>query len=178
MADIKKKYPDYFYFCISRDPTTRIISSYFSKIQRYAKHYHKIAYLAGKLGQLTGGIKALQDSRITAKHITKIISFDQLLDGLLKHGISFDSHFDLQSKITQKDETDYDMVLKIENLRQDLNRLCTLVGLQNELIDGLGQWNQSLPEHNIKIILTPQRSANIWQLYKDDFELFDYPKPE
>ena len=178
IVEIKQKYPDYFIFCISRDPTTRIISSYFSKIQRYAKQFNKTAYLAGKMGQVMGGIKALQDSRISAKHVTKIISFDQMLDGLLKHGIEFDGHFNLQSKITNKAETDYDMVLKIENLQQDLSRLCTEVGLQNALIDRLGQWNQSLPEHNNKIIMTPQRSDNIWQLYQKDFELFDYPKPE
>ena len=148
IQSLRAAHNDYFWFCAKRDPIKRLISSYRSKIHRYAIHVDRKAYWRGVLGQILEGPKAIDDSRYLAKHVARRISFDELIAGLSLTGVSFDAHFEQQHKITCLDLIAYNAILAQENLEQDFSDLCKNAGLPQTDLSLRTLNASSLPREN------------------------------
>lgn len=168
---------DFTWVAVKRDPKKRILSSYRSKIHRYAMAFDRKAYRRGILGQLMEGIKGFDDSRYLAKHVAKSISFEQMMLGLKDHGLSFDSHFILQTQAIGFDDIRYDMILAQENLEEDLRTMCDSLGVGFPFEDGLRKLNESFGSAIVEIVQTPLSDRLVSELYREDFEKFGYPFP-
>ncbi len=174
---LRDELSDYIWFGATRDPLKRIVSGYHSKVHRYAKHFDPAAYRKGQWGQLREGLKAIDDSRYVAKHVALQIPFSEMLQGLKRHGVGFDPHFELQCNILALDDIDYDMLLRQEHLEEDLRELCRKADLPFPFSDGLPRFNTSTVRGKVTVSLNSEDIALITDLYEQDFTRFNYPFP-
>lgn len=176
IGKLRSKRSDFFWMALKRDPLSRLISSYQSKIHRYAKKYDKLAYYRGSLKRFRHGLKAIDDSRYTSLEVSKLISFDDMVVGLQNREPSFDIHFALQTDIIAMDHVDYDMIIPQENLEQGLFEVCNKINHEHLLQNGLPQHNRSFAKEKKRVTLRPKSRKIINEVYARDFELLGYPK--
>lgn len=175
---LRDLYPDYRFLANVRDPYARAVSNYFSKINRYCKHFDRTSYLRGKVGHLLKGPKTWSDGRVANGFMQDRISFAQMLAGLQRHGVDFDAHFAQQSDLLQLDHIRYDRFLRLEALDTEFRTAMTDLGLPPDMLSRLG----SIPRRNFSAyrgteadLLTDATKAAIRALYPDDFAKLDYP---
>ncbi|WP_127114846.1 sulfotransferase family 2 domain-containing protein [Shimia sediminis] len=178
LQGLQTEYAEYYWFCIARNPINRIVSSYNSKLQRYAKTFAKGIYLRSRLATLGDGLKTLDDSRNTSRQVARRISFDDMLKGLKKNGVSFDQHFEEQAVLTAQSSLTYDQILKLETLDDDLASLASRTGVGPIEAVRKAKWNSSLQTGLTVADLTRRHMEQIVDLYRQDFEVFGYSLPE
>ena len=177
IAGLRRKYDDYYWFCVKREPVKRLVSSYHNKVHRYAQIADRKAYFKGTLGKFGEGLKGIDNSRYLAMHVARYISFEELVDGLLRTGLNFDNHFKRQHEILSLDNVHYDMQLRQENLTDDFAEMCSQAGLGSENYLGSQPLNKSNLPALQKIVLSDDVKRKIVHLYSSDFERLGYPKP-
>jgi hypothetical protein len=179
ITDLVQRHRGYFFFCFVRNPYSRLVSCYSDKLNRYARAFVRPVYYFGKLGQLTALYRGPDASHRRALSCMKYwIGFPEFVRGLARHGVEFDTHFMCQSDITCPDLIPYDYVGKLETFDEDLAEIKRRVGLA-----GAGGGGDTPP---IKKNATAGRSSRpvcytdalrsiVSDLYRTDFENFDYP---
>ncbi|PHQ94021.1 MAG: hypothetical protein COB40_13055 [Marinosulfonomonas sp.] len=177
LEELRRKYDDYFWFCVKREPVKRLVSSYHNKIHRYAQLADRKAYFKGTLGKFSEGLKGIDNSRYLAMHVAKFISFEKMVDGLMNTGLDFDNHFKLQHKILNTDNVHYDMQLRQERLAEDFTKMCNQAGLGSENYLGSQRLNESKLPALQKVELSDDIKRKIVHLYSSDFAKLGYPKP-
>ena len=141
-----REHDAFFWFTALRSPVSRTVSNYRNKLNRYAKRFEYRAYLCGKLLQLAKGPRSWADANSASECIAKFISFPQFVDGLTTHGVGFDSHYRTFSKILQMDRIQYDAVLQLESMEEDivmLQKKMAASGVDTQQFPKLGQLNST-----------------------------------
>jgi hypothetical protein len=171
---LRELYPDYLFVTVMRDPAERLVSGYFSKINRFCKKFARPLYAWGKLRQLLAGPTAWGDVNVGNRYMRKFISFDEFVAALEFYGTDWDAHFALQSKLNGIAQVNYDQVIRLESLDTDLLVLLKERGLPAETLSRL----QSIPRLNKtgssekegQSLLTSQLQKRIAAIYRQDYE--------
>mgnify|MGYP001267815261 CR=1 FL=1 len=136
---------------IVRNPYDRIISCY--KYFKMKNNYWSKKYNA------SGNHTTLHD------YCTKN-SFKQFISDLYDKKIEKDIHLKPQSSFLKKDNKIYTKIMKLENLNEDFYKIF------NKKLD-IPKLNKS---DNYNIYIDQETKNKIYEMYKEDFELFGYPK--
>ena len=168
-----REHDTFFWFTAVRSPVSRTLSNYRNKLSRYAKRFEYRSYLGGKLLQLARGPRSWADANSASECIAKFISFPQFVDGLTTHGVGFDSHYRTFSKILQMDRIQYDAVLQLESMEEDivmLQKKMAASGVDTEHFPKLGRLNSTSRSEEG---LSAELREKIALLYDVDSKLID-----
>jgi len=179
LRELRAAYPDYALFANIRDPYARILSNYYSKMNRYAARFAPGVFRYGKLHQVLKGPGRWTDNRHGNKAMHRRIPFLEMLRGLERHGIDFDPHFNLQSVVLDLADTPYDRLFRIETLDDELLPALAGRGVAPALlarVSGLNRRNQSAYDRDVGALFTPEACAIIERLYARDFDALGYPR--
>lgn len=167
-----RRHRGYHFFTVVRDPYGRCLSGYGQQIRRYAKRFRRLAFARAKLRQMLSGRRA-EDAgsphRIVTETLTRTISFGEFVEGLRRHGTSFDKHFDLQSNVIRLGQVPYATLVRMESLAEGLR---AVFGDAGDLA--------SIPACNVTRSgaavhrLSPQLRRTIHALYEADFRSLGY----
>lgn len=167
-----QRYRGYHFFTVVRNPYARCLSGYGQQVRRYAKRFRKLAFARAKVRKWLSPRLPTDEAephRVVTETLQHTISFEGFVAGLVRHGISFDKHFDLQSNVIRLERVPYDSVIRMERLTEglrdvftganDLTRIPTLnVTRSGQAID----------------MCKPEIRASIHALYEADFRHFGY----
>ncbi len=176
-SDVRKfsaRHANYKWVAVTRNPYSRALSGYKSKVQRYAREYKFGTYVWTGILKLIKGPKAWDDSRVHAEEVAKRIPFGEFLSGLQSHGLNWDGHFQLQADILALSEMHYDLLIKQEELPEGIVQLAQLVGIPAGSAPRVSFSNVSLNQKFGVSSLTVEEREVICNLYQKDFELLGY----
>lgn len=174
LAAFQATNPSIYWVAVTREPYTRLVSAYHSKLHRYAEAFDKKAFWKGTLGRFRDGIKAIDDSRYLAKHVGLRISFDEMVEGIYQYGVDFDSHFDLQVRILCVDIVKYDMLIEVADLENGLRKVCLQLNRPYPFVNGIPKRNSSLGPKRVPISPTSETLEKIAQIYAKDYSVLNY----
>ena len=166
-------------FTFARNPYYRSLSLYRDKLNRYIKYYRPYIYTMSKLNQLMSGPSAWGNHLSKIDYAMRYIPFSAFIDGLEKHGVEFDGHFQKQSTLVGIGNIRYDYIGKIESFSDDMKSLLSKVGFTdadviNKLCDI--KRNESPPSRLSRDCLDSSVKEKIYDIYRDDFINFNYDK--
>lgn len=174
----RDRHPNYTCLANIRDPYDRILSNYNNKLNRYTKAHARGIYWYGKLRQFLEGPKSWPLVNRGNAHMQARISFEQMLEGLERHGVGFDSHYALQCELLALDRIRYDRLFRLETLDVDFRAAMQGYGIPSEMLDRV----QAMPRNNrtqndgrADPRMTPRAKEIIARLYARDFAALGYP---
>ena len=173
---LMRRYEGYTWFSVVRDPYGRVVSNYCNKLNRYAKRFERRVYLQGYLDQLFGGRTRGTSVEDRLRRIQARIPFERFVDGLRRHGVSWDIHVDLQTQYLRVDQIHYHHLVKMEQLVDGLRAVLVHAGNRetgDAAIARLGWLNRSAAAdaHDPWTSSTREIAA---ATYRSDFELLGY----
>lgn len=165
--------------CTIRSPYDRAVSNWFSKLNRYAKHFDPPSYRYGKLRQLLEGPRSWPHIERANAHMQRRIPFRAMLEGLAAHGVGFDNHFEQQSRLLMLDKVRYGRVIRLEEMGTEFPRALSELGVPQALTARLA----TLPHRNktasqrTSALLDAAAVALIRRIYAADCLSLGYPSP-
>jgi len=177
LIEFKRKNQDFLLFTFVRNPYTRILSAYHDKLNRYTKTFEKSLHTRAKLYQLFCGPTAWDSHIPKVRYIQRHLSLANLIDGISRHGTSFDKHFEKQSRVVAIDSIVYDYIGTIENFRHCVTSLFNLVGLKDiDAIVQLSNVRKNSSTYDLQEYLDYWLMDKIYQVYEPDFVNFKYER--
>lgn len=153
--------PDYFVFCFTRNPYTRLLSAYLDKIVKNVKLRKDILIAMGE----------------DPSELSKEISFREFVGVICEQGVSqMNPHWRVQYYQTFQDNISYDFIGKLENFKDD----CKFVF--SRVKDNYPDYYRSELRHatNSTELLdqfyNDELKERVFEKYKVDFEYFGYTK--
>jgi hypothetical protein len=181
IADVREAHPDYTFVGVMRDPTQRLVSGYFNKINRFAKRFAKPVYFWGKLRQILAGPPKWDDINVGNGHMQKFISIEQFVSGMEEHGTEWDNHFALQSRMTGMKDVRYEHVLLLEDLNRVLPDILADCGVDAQdlaRLPGVPRLNAVKGSRDFASTLGPDLQARIKALYQEDYDWLAEQRPQ
>lgn len=177
LEELVAERPDHFYFCFVRNPYARLLSAYANKLTRYALAFRPGVYYASKVYQHATGWPTRAASLRGLDFLRRHIPFEEFAEGLQREGLWFDGHFFKQADIVRPDLVPYRHVGKLETFQEDVAAIQQELGVVSTDVvrsekrstlnaSGAGQTHES--------VYTPRVSRIVSELYREDFESFDY----
>ncbi|KAG5678472.1 hypothetical protein PVAND_008142 [Polypedilum vanderplanki] len=166
-------------FIIVRHPFERLLSAYRDKLQYALPHtFHQ------KLGNMI--VRKFRKASKAKKVGTRWPTFSEFVEFLLfeaAHGSELDMHWIPMSAFCTCCQVRFDLILKFETLDEDQRYLIEKAGLAGIIRpehknSGKGQKNTKELLMSYYAQLTKSQVKGLYQLYKYDFELFDYSPTE
>lgn len=167
-----RRHRGYHFFTVVRNPYSRCLSGYGQQVRRYAKRFRKLAFARAKVRKWLSPrlpSDAAEPHRIVTETLKRTISFEEFVAGLVRHGTSFDKHFDLQSNVVRIDRVPYDTVIHMERLAEGLREIFTGEGV----LASIPAWNVTRSGQAIDAC-GPAVKRTIHALYEPDFRTFGY----
>jgi hypothetical protein len=166
-----RQHRGYHFFTVVRNPYARCLSGYGQQVRRYAKRFRKLAFVRAKVRKWLSRLPsdAAEPHRLVTETLQQTISFEEFVAGLVRHGTSFDKHFDLQSNVIRLGQVPYDTIIQMERLTEGLRGIFTGAG---DLTD-IPAWNVTRSGQAIDRC-GPQLKEAIHSLYEPDFRNFGY----
>lgn len=149
-------------FCFVRNPYERLLSSYLNKVKRRDKRIYPT--LLCQLG-------------LDQTDFNQEISFDLFVTSIEQVPISMmNSHWRPQYYQTFQDSLKFDYVGRLENFEKDILRIGDMIS--KDVAPFLQSWttHQTNSRDKLKDYYTPELQERVYELYKIDFEKFDYPR--
>jgi hypothetical protein len=174
----RRAHPELRLIGVTRDPYTRLVSGYHSKINRYTKRFARSIYILGKLGQFCEGPDAWPDGTFANRHMQRFLPFAAFVAGLERHGIGFDLHFAPQAELLDYPQHQYDHLFRLEDLQTELTPQLAAMGIEAHwltLLSTLPRANATAAAKRHNTLLTADLRARIARLYAVDFQAFRYP---
>lgn len=131
LDEFVRRHRGYRFFTVVRNPYGRCLSGYGQQVRRYAKRFHRFAFYRAKVRQmLSPKLPGDEETphRVVTETLQGVISFESFVDGLRRHGTSFDKHFDLQSNVIRLGRVPYDEFVQMERLAEGLRSVFTEEG--------------------------------------------------
>ncbi len=158
-------------FSVVRDPTSRIYSAYFNKLNRYTKQHRFDLYLRGQLKRLLSGPEGWRRVEIGNISVHSRLSFGQFLSELERLGPGIDPHFDLQVRLLDLENVQYNQLLDLRDLATGLPKLLADFGVSETELLRLPE----IPQANLRKarvrspdLAEPENLARIERIYADD----------
>lgn len=167
-----RRHRGYRFFTVVRDPYGRCLSGYGQQVRRYAKRFRRLAFARAKLARFISPRLPGDETnphRVVTETLHRTISFPEFVAGLRRHGIGFDPHFDLQSRVVRLGRVPYDGLVRMENLAEGLRPYFSGA-------DDLAR----IPACNVTRSgqavdrLTPELRLAVHTLYEPDFSALGY----
>lgn len=143
-----QKFIEYFKFAIVRNPYDRIVSEYAYKNTRIIKNADKISFR-----EFVSEVKKLLDNRDKIEHI------------------NIDHYLPQYEYVYDGDKLIVDRIINFEAYNTSISTLLTKL----KITKPIPHENKSNRKHWSKY-LTPETEEIIYQMYKKDFELFNYQR--
>lgn len=166
-----QRHRGYRFFTVVRNPYARCLSGYGQQVRRYAKRFRKLAFGRAKLRKWLSRVPtdAAEPHRLVTETLKQTISFEDFVAGLVRHGTSFDKHFDLQSNVIRLERVPYDTIIHMEQLTEGLRGIFTDAGD----LTNIPAWNETRSGQAIDRC-GPELKEAIHALYEADFRNFGY----
>lgn len=171
--------PGWHLLCNVRSPYDRVVSNWFSKLNRYAKRFDPASYWYGKLRQVLEGPKAWKHIERANAHIQTRIPFRTMLEGLAAQGVGFDSHFEQQSRLLALDHVRYDRMIRLEEMGMAFRGAMADLAVPDELmarLDAVPHRNKTASGRR-SALLDAEAVALIDRIYDEDRRLLGYAGP-
>lgn len=170
ISNVTRRLAAYTWFSVFRDPFSRVESNYHNKLNRYARRFHPLAYMASYATPVRLGttVEAWQAARI--RTIQALIPFERFVDGLARHGIDWDPHFTPQIKVLELDRVRFDRLIDMDRLAEGLETLFRSIGRLASVrgqLENLRRYNAS-SAGRVPSQWTPHLRQIVSRLYRDD----------
>ena len=180
IADVRQAHPDYTFVGVMRDPTHRLVSGYFNKINRYSKRFAKTVYIWGKLRQFCEGPPKWDDINRGNNHMRKFISIEDFVTGMERHGTEWDEHFAMQSRMTGMSDVQYEHLLRLEDLDDALPVILADCGVAPEALarlPSIPRLNAVKDSRGLADSLSEDLQTRIKALYQEDYDWLPEKRP-
>ena len=181
LGTYRTQYQNHIFFSFVRNPYSRTLSAYRSKLHRMVRKHMPLLHLKLKLKQFWLGLfKGKKAARqVCIQHRNASFPPEQLIRKLLQVGPSFDRHFASQSDVIGFNSNYFDFIGKLESFESDLVKLLSL----RATTQPQEQPNPALRLRLLNSSKTPSQGDQLNQemialinvIYKQDFENFGYP---
>jgi len=177
LVDFARRYTDYFWFSVVRDPYARVASNYHNKLNRYAKRFALGAYLRGYVGQVLNGRAVWKGGYDRTRRMQARIPFERFVRGLQRHGIGWDPHFVPQTKVLYVGDVRYHYLVKMECLTDALGEMFAQAGVGEAGKAAVARlaWLNRSGGGKAQNLWTPATRSIVADLYRCDFEALGYP---
>lgn len=176
LAELMHRCADYVWFSVVRNPYARVASNYHNKINRFARRFQPGLYFWTCASHALRGPVAWRDDGARLRRIQASIPFERFVHGLREHGVDWDPHFRLQSKLLQLHRLHYHQLVKMEDLAGGLREVFVQAGAAEAgetAIAGLGWLNRSGATTAAEL-WTPATRAVAADVYRPDFAALGY----
>lgn len=163
-----------FKFSFVRNPFTRILSAYKSKIDRLSRRFkfnpeRPFNYPPkGQIIRALCGVAIDEQSDFNMK-----ISFHEFLEVVCSQNeYEMDCHWKTQHKVLCVDHLDYNFIGRFETLNQDINLVSDKLGFSSDYAFGVS--NETGSSALLDQYFTPDLVKMVVDKYQRDFEIFGY----
>tara|TARA_B110000285_G_scaffold231454_2_gene300218 strand:- start:4114 stop:7098 length:2985 start_codon:yes stop_codon:yes gene_type:complete len=166
----------WFKFCICRNPYERLASAYLDKVAGLfsLKGNAKAEYrkVANDIVRLTRGWTDCLEVEIQDQPIT----FAEFVDYVVQQGsYQHDRHWLSQFITMRPDIVNYDRIVRFEDYNAEMMGVCEGLSLPEYVRETLVQkFNQGRSNTRWKGLYSPRLAVSVYNLYKADFEAFNY----
>jgi hypothetical protein len=178
IAEIVRQYADFVWFSVVRDPYGRVLSNYQNKLNRYARRFEPGAYALAYAGEALQPWALVrhdhQERRI--QRMQARIPFSRFVEALARHGIDWDHHYILQSRLLHMGDIPYHSLVRMEQLADGLRDVLIAAGTlgrAQDVVASLGRLNRSRGDAGPTIWTDTTREI-VADLYRRDFEALGY----
>jgi Sulfotransferase family len=156
--------PDYLRFSFVRNPYSRLVSAWQSKLARDDPQYR----------QLQASIREACDYPFTGGRRAGPIAFRDAVECLLHDPAAFDDHWSRQVDLLEADVIDYQTVGRFERFSQDFPAILRRLHAPEGVIDIASRvFNPTRPV-TLAAVYDPPLAGRVYDHYKADFETFGY----
>ena len=199
--DMLKEFDEYIKLAIVRNPYDRLLSLFLDKCREHPRKVRKQSrriWLQDNQAQVLSAAAELYNKKTVIVDPDKEIdisttTYNRFLDNLavleslefiefveitsyLFSLPSMDAHFFPQSRIMTKDGSlVIDKYFKLENISESWDKICSIIGRQIVLAEGVNRTNFEGPD-KYKRFYNDGLREKVYELYKEDFENFGYDK--
>lgn len=166
---------DVFRFAFARDPFSRLLSAYLSKIDKPLRGYKYDGTKSGNLPPKAQIIKL-----ITGKSIDESTDFSMAIDfpTFVEAVCSLDPyvmdlHWKPQCNLLMPDKINYDYVGKFENIANEMALIYERIGIENESALEYSA-NRTESKNKLNTYYTSELQRLVLNKYAVDFQQFDY----
>lgn len=170
--------PNWFKFCICRNPYDRLASAYTDKIAglfslKYnsRKEYTKISR---DILRLTRGWEYCLEAEIQEQPIT----FSEFIDYIVQQGSYYHDRHWLSQYITMRpDIVKYDTIVRFEECTLGMMEICEHLSMPEYVRQILNRkYNARRVDNAWQGLYSPQTASLVYDLYQSDFEAFEYSR--
>lgn len=169
--------PEWVRFCFVRNPYDRLLSAYKSKIgnTRDSQYSWLQDAIRGRFNYTDG------DGRhVVTVTFADLVHFLSDCGGKVRYEFKpdaiYDGHFNTQTQILMQDLINYDFIGRFENFANDFKAVLTRIGAPEETIALASEKRNVSARVPLDAVYSRDLAALTYELYRDDFEAFDYAK--
>ena len=156
--------PDYLRFSFVRNPYSRLVSAWKSKLARDDPLYD----------QLRASIREACDYPFTDGQRAGPIAFRDAVECLLANPAAFDDHWGRQADLLVADVIGYHIVGRFEHFAQDFHDILRRLRAPAQVIDIASQVYNPTPPMALAAVYEPPLARRVYDHYIADFETFGY----
>jgi Sulfotransferase family len=156
--------PDYLRFSFVRNPYSRLVSAWKSKL----------AWDDPQYDQLRASIREACDYPFADGHRAGPIAFRDALECLLDNPAAFDYHWGRQADLLVADVIEYHIVGRFERFGQDFHAILRRLHASAEVIDIAHQVYNPTRPMALAAVYDPPLAGRVYGHYIADFETFGY----
>lgn len=177
------KLQHYTKFLFVRDPFVRLISAYRNKFERANEDFYRQfgSVMLRRYGNLTGNVpETAADAFAAGLHPSFQQFITYLLDGETEKEAAFNEHWRQVYRLCHPCQVQYDFVGHLETLEADSEQLLRILGVDGWIHFPTGARNRTAAswERDWFARIPMVMREELYKLYRPDFELFGYPKPD
>jgi hypothetical protein len=156
--------PDYLCFSFVRNPYSRLVSAWKSKLARDDPQYDR----------LRASIRESCGYPFVDGERAGPIAFRDAVECLLGHPAAFDDHWSRQVDVLVADVIGYHIVGRFERFGQDFHAILRRLGAPAQVIDIASQVFNPTRPMALAAVYDPPLAGRVYDHYLADFETFGY----
>lgn len=169
--------PEWVRFCFVRNPYDRLLSAYKSKIANRGDIQYSWLQNAILEEFSYPDWDGRRSVRVT---FADFVHFLSDLGGKVRYEFKpdaiFDGHFNAQTRILRQDLIEYDLTGRFENFEVDFKAILRRLGAPEETVALVSERRNVSPHVPLNVAYTRELAALTYDLYRDDFEAFEYDR--